>query len=76
MLELLWKLIEVIIDTKMQRLKYYDCLHGFLAGHGTGTRTLQVKLAQLLAYLEQVTLYDIFVNLRKAYDVMDRGQCL
>ena len=29
-----------------------------------------------LAYKEQCPLYRIFVDLRKAYDAMDRGRCL
>ena len=29
-----------------------------------------------LAYKEQCPLYGIFVDLRKAYDAMDRGRCL
>ena len=34
------------------------------------------KLAQQLAYIEQVPLYGIFFDLRKAYDAIDMGQCL
>ena len=36
----------------------------------------KVKLAQQLAYIKQVPLYMVFVDLQKAYDAMDRGQCL
>ena len=35
-----------------------------------------MKLAQQLAYIEQVPLYGVFIDLRKAYDAMDTGQYL
>ena len=54
----------------------HDCLHGFLAGRGTGTAIMEVKLVQQLAYLEQVPLYGLFLDLRKAFDAMDREPCL
>ena len=43
---------------------------------GTGTLTTEVKLAQQLTYIEQVHLYGVFINLYKAYNMMDRGRCL
>ena len=60
----------------MQVIEFHDCLHGFLTGRGTGTAMIEVKLAQQLAYLNQTPLYGIFIDLKKAYDAMDRGRCL
>ncbi len=37
---------------------------------------MEEKLAQQLAYREQEAWYQIFLDLQKAYDAMDRGQCL
>ena len=62
------------MDNRLKVLDYHDCLHRFLAGRCTGTATTEVKLAQQLAYIEQVPLYGIFIDLRKSYDAMDRGQ--
>lgn len=33
---------------------------------------MEVKLTQQLAYMDQVLLYGIFIDLKKAYDAMDR----
>ena len=33
---------------------------------------MEMKLAQQLAYLEQTPLFSIFIDLRKAFDAMDR----
>jgi len=39
-----------------------------LPQRGTGTATIEAKLAQQLAWMEQEPLYQVFVDLRKAYD--------
>jgi len=33
-------------------------------------------LAQQLAYLDQEALHEVFIDLRKAYDAMDRERCM
>ena len=55
LLEPFWKVIEVL---------FHDCLHGFLGGRGTGMAITEVKLTHQFAYLEQVLLYGIFIDLR------------
>ncbi len=40
------------------------------------TRIIEAKLAQKLAHLEQTPFFGVFINLRKAFDAMDRGCCL
>ena len=40
------------------------------------TATTKVKLTQQLVYLEQHLLFGIFIDLKNAYDAMDREQCL
>ncbi len=42
----------------------------------TGTAIMEVKLQQQLAWVDQDSLYQIYVDLRKAYDALDRGRCL
>ena len=56
LLDHIWKVLEVVMDNRLKILDYHDCLHGFLAGRGTGTATTEVKLAQHFAYIEQVSL--------------------
>ena len=52
-----WKAVEILMDKRFSVIEFHDCLHGFLAGRGTGTAIMEVKLAQQLAYLEQEPLY-------------------
>jgi len=76
LLEPMWKVIENIMDGRLQAIELHDCLHGFMTGRGTGTATIEAKLNQQLAFLEQMPLYQIFVDLKKAYDSVDRSRCL
>ena len=76
LLEPFWKLIEVVMDRRLNIVELHDSLHGFRAGRGCGTATIEAKLAQQLAFLEQEPFYGVFIDLRKAYDAMDRERCL
>jgi len=76
LIEPFWKVIECIMDDRLNIIEFHDCLHGFLAGKGTGTATIEAKLSQQLAYIEQQPLYGVYIDLRKAYDAMDRDRCV
>ena len=49
---------------------------GFREGRGTGNATLEAKLAQQLAGIVHELLFQVFLDLRKAYDSLDRGWCM
>ena len=76
LIEPFWKVIECIMDDRLNVIEFHDCLHGFLAGKGTGTATIEAKLSQQLAFIEQQPLYGVYIDLQKAYDAMDRGRCV
>ena len=76
LLDPIWKVMEILMDNQLKTLALHDCLHGFPAGRGTGTAIMEVKLAQQLVYLKQVPLYGLFIDLRKAFNAMDRKRCL
>ena len=54
----------------------HNALHRFRGGRGTGTATLETKLAQQLTGLSHELLFQVFFDIRKAYDSLDRGRCL
>ena len=64
------------MDGRLATISFHDCLHGFLKGRGMGTATVEAKLEQQLAYIKQEPLYQTFIDLKKAYDAMDREHCL
>ena len=45
-----WKVVTEILNRRLTAsITYHDYLHGFQAGRGTGTATLEAKLLQQLA---------------------------
>ena len=76
LLEVIWKLLEKILDARLSEIELHDYLHGFWAKRGCGTGILEAKLTQQLALNEQQPLYGVFLDLRKAFDAMGRGRCI
>jgi hypothetical protein len=71
-----WKVVEKLMVCRMAIIEFHPSLHGKLPKRGTGTATIEAKLAQQLAWMEQEPLYQVFVDLRKAYDHLDREWCI
>ena len=77
LVEVMWKVVEAILNRRFTAsITYHDALHGFRAGRGTGTATLEAKLLQQLADLREEVIYVIFLDLTKAYEAFDRSRCL
>ena len=73
----MWKVVTAILNLRhTSSIIYHNFLHGFQAGRGTGTATLEAKLLQQLEALREEVLYFIFLDLHKAYDTLDRSRCL
>jgi hypothetical protein len=68
--------IERIIDHQLDAFNLHDSLHGCRNKCSTGTVIIKAKLAQQLSYLELKPFYGIFLDLRKAFDAMDRERCI
>ncbi len=76
LLKPIWKVLETVMDLRLEAIVLQDSLHGCLALRGTGTKIIEAKLAQQLAHLEQTPFFGVFIELRKLFDAMDRGRCL
>ena len=53
-------------------IQFHDTLHGFRAGRGAGTASIRAKLLQQLMMMREEFLYDIFLDLHKTYNSLDR----
>jgi len=53
MLDHLWKVIECLIDDRLNAIKFHDCLHG--------SAEAKLLLLQQLAYLRQTPLFGVFI---------------
>jgi hypothetical protein len=76
LLESFWKVVEKIMVARLASIKFHDGLRGELPGRGTGMAMIEAKLAQSLAWRKQCPLYQIYLDLKKAYDALDREQML
>jgi hypothetical protein len=76
LLEPIWKVLEWIIDHRLDAIELHDCLHGCRANRGTGTAVIEAKLAQQLLHLELKPFYRVFLDLKKAFNSMDRDRCI
>jgi hypothetical protein len=72
----IWKVVEKVMVARLSVIELHDCLHSRLLHRGTGTAIMEVKMQQQLAWVDQASLYQIYLDLRKAYDTLDRGLCL
>ncbi len=76
LLEPFWKVIERVINKRLEAIALHDSLHGCRAGRGTGTAVIEAKLTQQLAHIKQTPFYGVFIDLKKAFDAMDRERAL
>ena len=72
MLEVLWKVVEAIIDTRIKMVvKFHDVLNIFCASRGTGMAIMELKMAQELVSINQDPLFLVFLYLWKSYNTLD-----
>jgi hypothetical protein len=76
LLEPIWKVIKWVMDKRLEAIALRDSLHGCCNGRGTGTVVIKAKLTQQLAHIEQAPFYGVFIDLKKAFNAMDRERCL
>jgi Reverse transcriptase (RNA-dependent DNA polymerase) len=77
LLEIIYKLVSSIIAQRLTKgIDFHDSLHGFRQGRGTGTATIEAKLQMQLARTKGTPFYQIFLDLKKAYDTLDRGRMM
>ena len=74
-MEVIWKAVTVIHNRRFTAsITYHDFLHGFRAGHSTGTATLEVELLHQVAALREEVLHAILLDLHKSYNALYRSR--
>ena len=77
LLETIHKLISQVINLRMAAsIRFLDKLHGFRRNRGTYTAIREAKLCMQMATCRSETLYQIYLDMRKAYDSIDCGRVL
>jgi Reverse transcriptase (RNA-dependent DNA polymerase) len=77
LLETIWKLVTSIIDGRLKAaVEFQPEIHGFCAERGTGTAILCDKLLKQSAMVKGESLKQVYLDLSKAYDNLDRSQSI
>ena len=72
LVEVLWNIVIILPNLRlMTSIKLHDVLHRFQAGRGTGTAALDYKLLQYILAMREADLFEVFLDLPKAYDALD-----
>ena len=70
-----WKVCAAVVNFRLKRgFVLHDALHGLRLLWGTRTATIKSKLDQQLARISHKPLFKIFLDIRMAYDSVDRCQ--
>ena len=66
-----------VVNFRLKRsVMMHDTLRGIRAGRVAGKETLETKLAQQLAGIVHDPLFQVFLDMQKAYNSLDRGRCI
>ena len=77
LVDVLWKAISGIINRRISSsIQFHDALHGFCAGRGMDTATLEANILQQIISMRETVLHSILIDLHKAYAALDRYRCL
>ena len=69
--------MEAILDSPFRaRIQFHGVLHGFFSVIGTGTVTVELKLSQYMASINQDLLFLVFLDLRNTYDMVYCGRLI
>ena len=77
LVEATWKIITTIINSRLRAaISLHDSLHGFRHVRGAVTATVEAKLAQQMAGILHEPLFQVFLDLKSAYDYFYRTWCM
>ena len=77
LVEVVWNVCAVVVDFRIKMsVTLHGELHGFRAVRGTSTATLEETLAQKLVGMALEPLFQVILDVQKAYYSLDRGQCM
>ena len=69
--EVIWNIVSIIMDNQaVKAVELHDVLHGLQENWGIGTTSLEEKLLHQLVSMKHKVLYEILLDIHKAYDMM------
>ena len=75
--EVLWKAVASLLNRRLTaEIIFHDMLHRFWVERGTGTATLNAKLPLQLTAMREVVLFEVLLDLWKAYNALEQERAL
>ena len=72
LVEVLWKVFSVMVNFQLKRsVVLHGTLHGCITVRGMGTAKLEKNLAQKLEGIARKPIFQVFLDVQKAYDLLD-----
>ena len=76
-METIWEVWTSIVSSRLQNsIVLHDVLHGFRQRRGKGTATMEANLEQQVVGIVHVPLFQVFLGVRKAYNLIYQGRCM
>ena len=73
----MWKAVTFIINfCLITYINFHGVLHNFWASRGTGNTSFEAKLIHDFISLRLEVLYEIFMDLQKVYEALDKDICM
>ena len=77
MLEVLWKVVEAIIDTRIKTVvTFHETLNGFRASRGMFMAMVEINMMQELESINHDLLLLVSLDLQKEYDILECSRLL
>ena len=77
LVETIWKVCTSIVNSRFRSsIVLHDIIHGFKQRRGAGKAIMEAKMEQQIAGIVHKPLFQVFLDVRKAYDLLDQGICM
>ena len=77
LIEVICNVCASIVKNRLQSTTIlHDVLHRFRQGRGTGTAIMEENMEHQLAGVIHEPLFQVFIDVQKAYKYLDRGTCM
>ena len=73
LIKFLWTAEASLLNLRiMAEIIYHNALNGFWAGRGMVTTAFKAKMLQHLTAMREAVIFEVFLDLQKAYNALDR----
>ena len=76
-MEVIWKKMSSLLNRRLTaEITFHGVLHSLLVGYSMGTATINDKTIQQLMAMREEVLFEVFLDIQKAYDALNLDRYL